>query len=416
MSPTTAAHQVSPAAIVVPDGYQPLTVVEVPAYIRARAHLSALVPVDPLLVREVGDGNLNLVFIVRSDPGVPGVVLKQSLPWVRVFGEGWPLTLERARHEADAYEDPPAIRGGHQPGLPRIRSRAVRHRDGGPSRPASVAHSPQRGRGRGEAAADLGRLVARIAFYTSDVGMDAGDRKRQLARTINPELCRITEDLVLTEPLREHEHNWYLPALEPRVRALRADQAAIDALSVLKHRFMTRSEALIHGDLHTGSVMVGGGRTVAIDPEFACYGPVGFDLGAIWANTSSRPLGGGSSADRRRSSGTSQPSSRSPGPHSGPNSAACGRRASTPASRTACWPYGSGPSGTMPWGSLRPRSIRRMVGFAHVSDIETLEEGVRAIAADAVLRVARRLLVERAGMSGPAAAWGVVEAELTRPG
>ncbi len=47
---------------------------------------------------------------------------------------------------------------------------------------------------------------------------------------------------------------------------------------------MTHGEALIHGDLHTGSVMVGGGRTVAIDPEFAFYGPVGFDLGAIWAN------------------------------------------------------------------------------------------------------------------------------------
>ena len=57
-----------------------------------------------------------------------------------------------------------------------------------------------------------------------------------------------------------------------------------DAGAVLKHRFMTHGEALIHGDLHTGSVMVGGGRTVAIDPEFAFYGPVGFDLGAIWAN------------------------------------------------------------------------------------------------------------------------------------
>ena len=52
----------------------------------------------------------------------------------------------------------------------------------------------------------------------------------------------------------------------------------------LKHVFMTHGEALIHGDLHTGSVMVGGGRAAAIDPEFAFYGPVGFDLGALWAN------------------------------------------------------------------------------------------------------------------------------------
>ena len=87
-----------------PAGYTPLTTESVPAWLDAHPHLRALVPGTPLHVREVGDGNLNLVFIVRDDPGRPGLVLKQSLPWVRVFGEGWPLTLERARHEADAYE------------------------------------------------------------------------------------------------------------------------------------------------------------------------------------------------------------------------------------------------------------------------------------------------------------------------
>ena len=52
----------------------------------------------------MGDGNLNLVFIVRDGATRPGIVLKQSLPWVRVHGESWPLTVERAAHEAHAYE------------------------------------------------------------------------------------------------------------------------------------------------------------------------------------------------------------------------------------------------------------------------------------------------------------------------
>ena len=207
-----------------------------------------------------------------------------------------------------------------------------------------------------EAAGDLGRFVARIAFHTSDVGMDAEDRKRQLARTINPELCRITEDLVLTEPLREHEHNWHLPALEPRSGRCGRTRPRVDALSVLKHRFMTHAEALIHGDLHTGSVMVGGGRTVAIDPEFACYGPVGFDLGPSGPMPSSRPLARPSSTDRRRSSA-----------HVAdilPESwaaflaelrpALAGARGRLVHGRDA-GPDGSGPSGTMPWGSRRPR-------------------------------------------------------------
>ena len=36
-------------------------------------------------VREVGDGNLNLVFIVEGPAG--GLVVKQALPYVRLVGE-----------------------------------------------------------------------------------------------------------------------------------------------------------------------------------------------------------------------------------------------------------------------------------------------------------------------------------------
>src|SRR6202795_1784948 len=51
-------------------------------------------------VREVGDGNLNLVFIVTS--GAAGVVVKQALPYVRLVGESWPLPLDRAHFEREA--------------------------------------------------------------------------------------------------------------------------------------------------------------------------------------------------------------------------------------------------------------------------------------------------------------------------
>src|SRR5688572_24038785 len=47
--------------------------------------------------REVGDGNLNLVFIVEGPKG--SVVVKQALPYVRLVGESWPLPLARAHYE-----------------------------------------------------------------------------------------------------------------------------------------------------------------------------------------------------------------------------------------------------------------------------------------------------------------------------
>ena len=56
-----------------------------------------------LSVTEVGDGNLNLVFVAsdREDPA-RAVVVKQALPYLRVAGESWPLTRERMRFETQA--------------------------------------------------------------------------------------------------------------------------------------------------------------------------------------------------------------------------------------------------------------------------------------------------------------------------
>ena len=48
-------------------------------------------------IAEVGDGNLNLVFIVKGPKG--GVAVKQALPYVRLVGESWPLPLSRAHYE-----------------------------------------------------------------------------------------------------------------------------------------------------------------------------------------------------------------------------------------------------------------------------------------------------------------------------
>ncbi len=48
-------------------------------------------------VHEVGDGNLNLVFIVAGTKG--SVIVKQALPYVRLVGDSWPLPLYRAFFE-----------------------------------------------------------------------------------------------------------------------------------------------------------------------------------------------------------------------------------------------------------------------------------------------------------------------------
>ena len=48
-------------------------------------------------IEEVGDGNLNLVFLIRGPAG--SLCAKQALPYVRLVGESWPLPLSRAHFE-----------------------------------------------------------------------------------------------------------------------------------------------------------------------------------------------------------------------------------------------------------------------------------------------------------------------------
>jgi 5-methylthioribose kinase len=47
---------------------------------------------------------------------------------------------------------------------------------------------------------------------------------------------------------------------------------------------MSHAQALIHNDLHTGSIMVNEQDTKVIDPEFAFFGPMGHDIGTYLGN------------------------------------------------------------------------------------------------------------------------------------
>ena len=55
-------------------------------------------------------------------------------------------------------------------------------------------------------------------------------------------------------------------------------------LACLQAKFITEAQALLHGDMHTGSLMVTQDTTYAIDAEFAVYGPMAFDVGKFLAN------------------------------------------------------------------------------------------------------------------------------------
>lgn len=234
--------------------------------------------------REVGDGNLNLVFIVEGDRG--GLVVKQALPYVRLVGESWPLPLKRSFFEYNALTRQAKRAGGMVP--------EVFHFDEAQALMVMEYLSPHvilrraliDGRELPNIADDLALFMARNLFRGSDLGMDARARKADLALFAdNVELCDITENLVFSDPYFEAELNAHTsPQLDGIVAQLRADRDLKVTAQRMKHLFAAKAETLVHGDLHTGSIMVTDEDTRVIDPEFAFYGPMAFDVGMLFSN------------------------------------------------------------------------------------------------------------------------------------
>jgi len=234
-------------------------------------------------VKEVGDGNLNLVFVVTSAAGA--VVVKQALPYVRLVGESWPLPLERAFFEHNALVRQAERDPGRVPEVYHFdRDQALivmrylsPHVILRRSIVAGTIH-PRLGR-------HMGHFLARTLFRGSHLSMPAPDARRDLALFCgNVALADITETLVFTDPYFDAPLNRHTPGLEADVARLRADREMRIAAQQMKHLFVSKAETMLHGDLHSGSIMVTADDTQVIDPEFAVYGPFGFDVGMLVAN------------------------------------------------------------------------------------------------------------------------------------
>jgi len=128
-------------------------------------------------------------------------------------------------------------------------------------------------------------FLCNTLLLTSDVVVDHKRKKELVKQFINPDLCEITEDLVYTEPFFDCPRNDLLDVTKEFAKQeLWSDSNLLLETAKLKFEFMTNAQALIHGDLHTGSIFVKPDSTKVIDPEFAFYGPAGYDVGNVIAN------------------------------------------------------------------------------------------------------------------------------------
>ena len=62
-------------------------------------------------------------------------------------------------------------------------------------------------------AKQIGEFLARTLFYTSDFYLPSDEKKAMVVRFTNPVMCKITEDLIFTQPWMEHPANNWTEAL-----------------------------------------------------------------------------------------------------------------------------------------------------------------------------------------------------------
>ncbi|WP_096740312.1 S-methyl-5-thioribose kinase [Pseudoalteromonas atlantica] len=236
-----------------------------------------------LTAYEFGDGNLNLVFRI-SDEHHNSIILKQALPYARCVGESWPLTLDRARIEAQVLLNHGAI-------CPQNTAKVLHYNqayaltileDLGHLKILRTAQN--NAEQFPKLAEHVATYLSHTGFYNSDFYLTAQHKKALVQQFTNPELCQITEDLFFSDPYTDHERNHFDEQLTTHVHALRDNTALKLEVAKLKANFLSNPQTLLHGDMHSGSIFVDTNTTKVIDPEFGFFGPVGFDIGSFIGN------------------------------------------------------------------------------------------------------------------------------------
>lgn len=237
-----------------------------------------------LTCKEIGDGNLNYVFRVVDTNSDQSIIIKQAGPVARISDE-FKLSPDRNRIESEILSLQNDLAPGFVPKMYKydpimnccvmedlsdheiMRTALLKHK----KFPLFVDH--------------ITTFMVNTLLLTSDVVMCHKQKKQLVKQFTNPELCEITEDLVYTEPFIDHPRNDVFDGTKQFVQETIWDDEKLRLETAkLKIEFMTNAQSLLHGDLHTGSIFIKENSTKVIDPEFAFYGPIGYDVGNVIAN------------------------------------------------------------------------------------------------------------------------------------
>ena len=270
------------------DNYRVLDRDSLPEYL---AGIPAVVDVlgegADLEILEIGDGNLNFVYRVNNaTDSSKSVIVKQAVPYLRMVGEEWPLSRDRMTYEIRAltlYNEVvpslvPTIYHADEEMSTLIMQYLDDHIILRTGMIDGVVYP--------DVAEHIGLFMAETLFRTSAWSMASEERRQLMDRfTLNAELCKLTEEFIFTFPYMEHDSNYSNPATDAWAKEhVHTDTEYKLGVLEFKDLFVAKTDALLHADLHSGSLMVNQHESYVIDMEFAYFGPFGFDVGKVISN------------------------------------------------------------------------------------------------------------------------------------
>ena len=254
------------------------------AIVYARDKLDLFTPKDDLDCSEIGDGNINYVFRVFSKTSDRSIIIKQADDNTRASSLS--LSTDRNRIEAELLNIEKRYAGDMVPKLyayDPVMSCFIME--------DLTSYEIMRNALIKETvfpkfAEQISEFMAATLANTTDFVLSPKAKKDMVKHFINPDMCDISERLVYTDPYIKPVGKGEIADanLDYVNTDLQKDHSLLCEVAKLKLDFLNNAQALIHGDLHTGSIFIKPDSIKVIDPEFGFFGPIGYDVGNVIAN------------------------------------------------------------------------------------------------------------------------------------
>ncbi len=240
---------------------------------------------DELLqVSEIGDGNINYVYRIVGETSGKSIIVKQADKYLRASGR--PLDTHRNKIEAKILSIEDSLVPGYVPkiyGYDEVMCTLIMEDI---SDYHNLRHTLHEHKIYPLFAREIACFLSNTLFLTTDLVLARAKKKEYARDFCNIELCDISEDLVLCEPYDNYkQRNIITKGMERFVEdELYHDDTLKAQVAMLRNSYMNHAQSLLHGDLHTGSIFINEQGIKVIDPEFAFYGPMGYDIGNVIGN------------------------------------------------------------------------------------------------------------------------------------